>query len=416
MKPQRWLLGGIYLVLCAGALPAADWPQWRGPHRDGVSAESGLLKEWPAGGPKLLWKAVGLGGGYSAPSVAAGRVYLIGARGQEEHVIALNETDGKQLWSRAIGRVGPNKSQQWPGPRSTPTVDGNCLYALGSDGDLACLEVDGGKIIWRKSYRKDLGGIPGNWAYAESPLVDGDVVVCTPGGSTATLAALKKADGSVLWRSPLGDRAAYSSAVVGETGSVRQYIQMLAGGLVSVDAKTGKLLWRYTKSVNKTANIPSPLFHDGYVFSANGYGAGGGLIKLVPQGDKVTANQVWFMKSFANQIGGVVLVGDSLYGSGARSLLCVDFLTGKEKWESTAVGKASICYADGRLYVRQERGSMLLLEATPAGPREKGRFKEVDSSGTQRWPYPVVANGRLYLRDQGVLQCYDVKAPSANGK
>jgi outer membrane protein assembly factor BamB len=406
----------LLCAVCLGlsVLPALadDWPQWRGPTRDGISKEVGLLQQWPAGGLKPLWTARSLGGGYSAPAVARGRIYLLGTRGNDEYVLALSEKDGKPVWSRKIGRIGPNRGQQWPGPRSTPTVDGNRLYALGSDGDLACLDADEGTVVWHKNLRTDFGGSPGNWAYAESPLVDGDRVIATPGGRRATLVALKKTDGSEIWRCALaeGDRAAYASPVVGEVGGAREYIQFVQGGVVGVDAKTGDFLWRYSRSSNRIANIPSPIFHDGYVWSASGYGAGGGLAKLRSAGDKVTAEPVFFVKEFANQIGGAVIVGGHIYGTGNRGLLCVDFRTGKVKWREESTGKGSICYADNRLYVRGQSGTMYLVEASPQAYTEHGRFRQTERSSKPAWPYPVVANGRLYLRDVDVLLCYDVKA------
>jgi outer membrane protein assembly factor BamB len=410
---RKTLLCAACLALSALPALADDWPQWRGPNRDGVSKEAGLLRDWPGGGPKLLWAARNVGGGYSTPSVARGRIYLLGSSGNDEFLVALDEQDGRQVWSTRIGAVGPNKVQQWPGPRSTPTVDGDRVYVLGSDGDLGCLDASKGRFVWGKNLRSEFGGTPGNWAYAESPLVDGDLVVCTPGGERATIVALNKADGKEVWRCPVpgGDRAAYASAVVGEAAGRKQYIQFLASGVVGVDAKTGKYLWRYSQSANRVANIPTPVFHEGYVWSASGYNAGGGLVKLQATGGGVKPEPVYFLKEFKNQIGGTVLVGGHLYGHGGQGLLCVDLRSGKVKWREASIGRASVCYADNRLYVREDDGPVRLVEATPSGYRERGRFRQPERSAKPAWPYPVVANGRLYLRDMGVLLCYDVKAP-----
>jgi outer membrane protein assembly factor BamB len=414
MKQRPLLICAVFLACWVLPARADDWPQWRGPNRDGVSKETGLLQEWPKGGPKLVWKATGLGSGWSTPSIARGQVYLIGSPdGNSEHVIALDEKDGtKKLWSRKIGAVGPNKGQQYPGPRSTPTVDGDRVYALGSDGDLVCLDAAKGEIVWKKNLRTDFGGQPGNWAYAESPLVDGDVVVACPGGKKATMVALNKTDGKMVWQCavPGGDAAAYASVVIGEVDGIRQYIQFLGKGVVGVEAKSGRFLWRYDKTSNGISNIPTPVFHDGEVLST-AQKTGAGLVKLTAAGDKVTATQVYFNSKLQTHIGGVVVVNDYIYGANEQALLCLDFQTGKEKWQDRSVGKGSLCYADGCLYVRgQNGGAVALVEANPAAYKEKGRFTPPGGGGKNVWAYPVVANGCLYLRDQGILYCYDVKA------
>jgi len=408
MKARLLFLFAAYLAVCANSVSAGDWPQWRGPERTGVSAETGLLKQWPQEGPKLLWKATGLGSGYSTPSVVNERIYLMGTKGNEEQVFALDAKDGKPVWS---SRVGPVASAGYAGPRATPTVDGELLYTLGSDSDLVCMKTATGDVVWRKNLQKDFGGRRGKWAYAESPLIDGDVLVCTPGGREATLLALNKKTGEVIWKSAIagGDAAGYSSVIVANVGDVKQYVQFLAGGVVGVEAKTGKFLWRYNKTANRTANIPTPIFHDNFVFSASGYGTGGGLVKLTAGGDGVSASEVYFTRDMVNHHGGVVRVGDHLYGTNESSLLCLDFKTGEKKWQERSVGKGSVTYADGHLYVRSERGPIALVEATPAGYKEKGRFDQPDRSKERAWPHPVVANGRLYIRDQGILLCYDIQ-------
>jgi outer membrane protein assembly factor BamB len=271
-----------------------------------------------------------------------------------------------------------------------------------------------GTEVWRKSLRKDLEGKPGPWAYAESPLIDGDVLVCTPGGKNATLAALNKKTGETIWKSavPEGDEAGYASAIAVEAGGVKQYVQLLQKGLVGVDAKSGKFLWRFDKMVGGSpANIPTPVAHDGYIYSSTGFG-GGGLAKLKVDKDQVSAEQVYAEKTLPNCIGGTVRVGEFLYGATAKELLCVEFATGSIRWHEKGVGPGSICFADGCLYVHGENGEVLLVEATPDGYREKGRFTPPDQPKrgiTRAWAYPVVANGRLYIRDLGVLWCYDVK-------
>jgi outer membrane protein assembly factor BamB len=421
MKARWLLLVTIGLGALAGSAGADDWRQWRGPHRDGKSKETGLLKQWPRGGPKLLWQVKDIGGGYSTPAVVGDRLYLLADKGTgNEFVQARSVRDGKEIWTTRLGNVGPNRGPQYPGARSTPTVDGDVLYALGSDGDLACVGTAGGKVRWRKNLRTDFGGRPGNWAYAESPLVDEGALVCTPGGAEATLVALDKKTGKVRWKSqvPGGDAAAYASIIIVETGGVKQYVQFLGKGVVGVDAKTGKFLWRYDRTARGSpANIPTPVARLGYVYTGTGR-AGGGLVKLTAHGDKVDAEPVYSSTKLPTSIGGAVELGGYLYGTNAQGLMCVEFATGKVQWQERGVGAGSVCYADGRLYIHGENGLVALVEATPTAYREKGRFSPPGQPShgggrfqSRAWAYPVVANGRLYLRDLGVLWCYDVKNP-----
>jgi outer membrane protein assembly factor BamB len=413
---KRWLWFTTLVSLLA---PAADWPQWRGPRRDGVSQETGLLQEWPQGGPKLLWQLKDIGDGYATPAVAGGRVYVLSNRGMDnEFVQALSVEDGKLLWTARLGNVGnPNQQPPYPMARSTPAVEGDVLYALSSDGDVACVETATGKIRWQKSVRAEFGGQPGNWAYSESPLIDGDVLVVTPGGSQATILALHKKTGAVIWKSavPGGDAAAYASAIVVEAGGRKQYVQFLGKGVVGVDAKTGQFLWRYDQTSKGPANIPSPLAREGYVYTtARSLGAAG-LIRLKPGPQGVEAEQVYFERGLPHSIGGAVLVGEHLYGATGQGLVAAEFATGKVLWQAESIGSGAICYADGRLYLHGENGDMALVEATPEAYREKGRFtppdqpKHVNGPREKAWAYPVVANGRLYIRDQGTLWCYDVR-------
>jgi outer membrane protein assembly factor BamB len=420
MAASAVLALSIWISLVGARSPAAaeDYPQWRGPQRTGISHEKGFLTEWPKEGPKLLWQVKNLGFGFGTPALADGRIYLVGNRENDnEFVQALDVRDGSLLWTTRIGKVG-NADQQpsHPGARSTPTVEGELLYALGSDGGLACLECATGKIRWQKSLRADFGGQPGAWAYAESPLIDGDVLVCTPGGAAATLVALNKKTGDVLWKSavPGGDQAGYASAIAVELGGVRQYVQFLQKGLVGVDAKTGKFLWRFDKAADLRMgiNAATPVASDGCVYSAAGM-AGGGLARIKADSGSFTAEAVYVARKLPNALGGSVKVGDSLYGATNSALLCIDFMTGNLKWEDRCVGAGSICCADGRLYVHGENGEVALVEATSEAYREKGRFTPPDPperAGSRAWSYPVIANGRLYLRDLGTLWCYDIRA------
>jgi len=429
MKPpahtcSSFLLLQVAFGLCftASALQAADWPQWRGPNRNGISEETGLLKEWPTEGPKLLWKQTSVGSGYSAPAVVGDRIFLLANEGLDnEFVAALAVQDGAKIWSTRLGPVGnPKQQQNFPGARSTPTVDGDFLYALSSDGDLACLEKASGTVRWRKSLRADFAGQPGAWAYSESPLIDGDTLVCTPGSAQATLVALNKATGDVLWKSalPEASEAAYASAVVTEAGGVRQYVQLLPKGLVGVEAKTGKLLWRYAKPVSPlNINIPTPIASESLIYVASA-GKGAGAVQLKAKDGGIEAEPVYFNLNFPTAIGGAVKVGDSLFGTTGRALLCLDFAAGQIKWKDSAIAAASLCFADGRLYLHSEDGQVVLVEPSAESYREKGRFNPPDqpmpkNQTEKAWAYPVVANGRLFIRVHSSLWCYDI---TSNGR
>ena len=401
----------------------SDWPQWRGPERDGNSKETGLLKQWPAGGPKLLWQVNDIGDGYSTPVVVGTRIYLMSNRGMEnEFVQALSTKDGSVVWTTRVGNVGnPEQSPNYPKARSTPTVDGDLLYALGSDGDLACLQAKSGKIRWLKNLRKELGGQPGEWAYAESPLIDGDVVVITPGGAQATMAALNKKTGAVIWKSaiPGGEPAAYASAIVVQAAGRKQYVQFLSKGIVGVDAKTGQFLWRYSEAAKGPAQYFTPVARGEYVYGG-ALSVGGGLVRLKSDGNGVAAEQVYFLRGLPNGPGGAVVVGDHIYGTEiGQSLLAAEFTTGKVKWQKADFGRASIAAADGCLYLHEiTQGDVILIEATPDGYREKGRLsppaqptkKKEGQFSEGSLSYPVIANGTLYIRDLGTLWAWDIKA------
>jgi outer membrane protein assembly factor BamB len=410
------------LLYCTLAM-ADDWPQWRGPNRDGISKETGLLKNWPENGPKLVWQVKDIGFGYSTPAVVGERLYLMSNEGaQDEFVRALNGADGTPVWSIRIGKVGPNiPAMNYPGARSTPTIDGDVMYALGSDGDVACLETATGNIRWQKNLRTDFGGKPGSWAYADSLLVDGESLICTPGGADATLVALSKKSGDVMWKSaiPGADEAGYSSAIAIEVEGIRQYVQFLQKGLVGIDAKTGKFLWRYERTAkNSPANIFTPVARDGLIYTGAAR-SGGGLIQVKKSADTFQAEEIYFNAKLPVAIGGAVLVGDYLYGTGGQVLICNEFKTGTVKWTNRSVGAGAILFADERLYLHGENGEVALVEATPDGYREHGRFEppgSPDRGRSKAWAYPVVANGRLYIRDLGALWCYDVRDTAAAGK
>ena len=579
-----------------------DWPQWQGPNRDAVSKETGLLKEWPKDGPPLAWKITGIGGGDSAPSIAAGRIYGMSNRGEDEVVWARSEKDGKEIWVARLGpafRQGMNQSMEGPG--CTPTVDGDRLYVLGLAGNLACLQVADGKIVWQKNFVQDFGGHIPTWSYRESPLIDGDKLICTPGASNAMLVALEKLTGKTIWKSALpaspatetsapagggggqgnfggfsignnlgpqmfgqadankdqklsrpeftaladawfdrldpekagkvtaaqfaerfydavprpqntpgqeagpqrrpsrstapafvtaadtdkdgsvtrdelkntfakwydqwdadksgalteeklragltaalptpqfggggggargfGGRgggggeagAAYSSAITIDFDGQRQYVQLAARALIGVSASDGKFLWRYDRPANRSGiNCTTPIYRDGLIFAASAYGAGGGAVKLSKDGNGgVKAEEVWFSRDMENHHGGVAVVDGALYGAnggnGGGYLACLDFKTGEVLWnereaDKRRLKKGSMILADGRIYYRTEEGPIVLIEPNRKEYLERGRFEQPDRTSKPAWAHPVIANGKLYIRDQDTLLCYDVKS------
>jgi outer membrane protein assembly factor BamB len=386
-----------------------DWPQWQGRDRTAVSKEKGLLKEWPKEGPKLLWSVKTLGGGYSTPSVAAGRVFGMGARDGDEGVWALGESDGKELWWT---RIAPKARAGYAeGPRCTPTVDGTLLYALGMDGHLVCLEAATGKLVWKRNLVKDFKGRVGGWKYSESPVVDGDRLLVTPGGKENTIVALNKKTGELIWGSkiPGNTEAAYSSIVVAEVQGQKQYIQFLSGHVVGIAARDGKYLWTYGADRFPGIVCSTPICHDSQVYAAAAYGKGGGAVKLTGPSGEIKAEEVYFNKKYQNHHGGLVLIDGYLYGEGSGNLVCIEFKTGKEMWRAKQAGKGSIAAADGKLYYRNEGGPIYLYDADPAKAVQRGSFKQPERSRHSAWPHPVIANGRLYIRDQDLLLVYDVK-------
>lgn len=420
-----WIL--LLLVISLPAVfaeePGNDWPQWQGYHRNAISAETGLLQAWPEAGPTLDWKIEGLGGGDSTPSIAAGKIYGMSNRDGDEIVWALSETDGSTLWATRLGPAfHQDRHQSNEGPGSTPTIDGELLYVVGLAGNIVCLNVNDGKIAWQRSMQNDFGGSVPRWSYRESPLVDGDKVICTPGSEDATLVALDKLTGKTIWKSKVdgSPKAAYSSAISIDFGDQQQYVQFTAETVVGVAAEDGKVLWRFDKPANRTGiNCSTPVYHDGYIFAASAYDHGGSLAKLSKNEDgSFAAEEVYFSRRMQNHHGGMIINDGVLFGAnGGNSggyLVALDFLTGEVLWDERRSGrrapKGSVALADGRLYYRTEDGTMLLIEPSAKEFLERGRFEQPDQSGKPTWAHPVIANGKLYLRDHDVLLCYDVKA------
>ena len=405
MKNTRVLLLAVLLLCLAQqgmAQTAALWPQWRGPNRDGISKETGLLKQWPAEGPPLAWKVTGAGRGYSSFSISNGKLYTMGLRGDREFVVAFDVASGKEAWATAHGSAFRN--DRGDGPRGTPTVDGDRVYALGGDGDLSALDARTGKIIWTKNVLKEFGGSNITWGISESPLVLGNKLLVNPGGPNASIVALNKADGSVIWKSQ-SDRAGYSSGIPVEINGATQVVFFTSERVVGLDSKEGHLLWGYSRPSNNVANVATPIVRANRVFISSDYGAGGGVVEIKPDNK---AQEIWFTKDMRNHHSSSVLIGDYLYGFSSAILTAIKFDTGEIAWRDRSVGKGSLVYADGHLYCFSENGVVGLVEASPAGYKEKGRFR-IPQDSLPTWTHPVVAGGRLYLRDQDTIYAFDVK-------
>ncbi|MEE8385412.1 MAG: PQQ-binding-like beta-propeller repeat protein, partial [Dehalococcoidia bacterium] len=411
-------------VLVMSSAVADDWPQWRGPNRDGKSSETGLLQEWPEAGPPLAWRAEGLGVGYSSLAVAGDRIYTMGDVGDDQYVIAVQRDGGKPVWKTA---VGPAHKDKRGGPRSTPTLDGDQLYITTTDGDVVCLGTAKGEVRWRRSLTKDFDGYlmkamgSYDWRFGESPLVDGNRVIVTPGHIEALMVALDRNTGEDLWRTrggrlgPLGaNGTAYSSAVISEAAGTRQYVQLIGRGLISVDAETGRLLWGYNRVANDIANIATPIVHGDLVLSSSGYGTGTGLVKIVPGDEGLEAQEVYFLEAdvVQNHHGGLILHEGTVFtGTGHNKgfPIALDFMTGKVAWgpvRNEGKDSASITYADGRLYFRYRDGRMILMEASKDSHRERGSFLIPDVE-KESWSHPAIADGKMYLQKQDHLYCYD---------
>jgi outer membrane protein assembly factor BamB len=403
---------GAALVTAAtldGQAPTSgDWTQWRGADRSGRSEDMGLLRKWPQAGPPVVWTAGNLGAGYGSVSMSRDRVLVQGLQKGQSIVSALGRADGKLLWTRPLGPAGDN--DRGPGPRGTPTIDADRAYVLTENGDLVCLRTEDGATVWQRNILRDFGGRNIPWLISESPLVDGDAVVITPGGRGAGIAALNKMSGATIWTTKeLSDEAGYASPIIADVQGVRTVMTLTASAGVGVRRSDGKLMWRYSRVANGTANIATPVFGDNKVFYTSNYGTGGALLGLQATGGDVAAQEIYFTRQMQNHHGGVVMVDGYLYGFDNLILTCLEFATGKVMWRHRSVGKGSIAYADGHLYLFSENNVVGLAEATPVEYRETGRF-EVRDQGWPSWAHPVVSGGRLYIRNQGTLTSYNIRA------
>lgn len=409
----------ILLLGLAGSVGAADWNQFRGPHQDGISPDSGLLQSWPEGGPTKIWTSDDAGMGYSGFSVSGGKLYTLGTIGGQVHLVCLNAENGEKVFSAPFAEDDEKGySTGWGhGPRSTPTVDGDKVYCLGPKGVLACLAASDGDVLWSRNIAKDFGGKAGGWGYSESPVIDGQKVLVAPGGGPAAIVALEKNSGETIWQSeiPGAGKAEYATIVIAEIHGKRQYIKFFGQLLVGVAADDGDVLWKSEWPRGKVAVIPTPIVQGNEVYITSGYGAGGKLVEIAEDWE---TRDVWDNKEMKNHHGGVIKVGDFVYGfSDGPGLVCQSWETGNLVWnqKERSITKGAIHVADGMIYCLNEGdGVCTLVKATPMGFTETGSFKLEPQSPNRHakgrvWTHPLVINGKLYLRDQEFISCYDVK-------
>ena len=405
---------------------AGNWPQWRGPQRDGVSQETGLQMNWETRPPELLWMGDGLGRGYASVAVAGGRIFTTGNTSGSQDVVAVSVENGNVLWKTPVTDSAPKHSYE--GSRSTPTVDGDRLYAVSSDGAIVCLQVADGRELWRRDFSEWNGRMMSGWGFAESPLVDGDRVICTPGGRDAMMVALDKNSGSEIWRAAapptatvrgeqLKQGAGYSSAVISNGAGVKQYVQLIGGGVVGVRAEDGQLLWNYSDIANRTANIPTPITYGDYVFASTGYHGGAALLKLIADAHGVKAEEQYYLsgEEFQNHHGGMVLVDGDIYAGHGHTNgfpVCLEMKTGEVVWggstRGAGSGSAAVVAAADHIIFRYQSGEVASVEATPERYNLKGTLMP-EFQEDRSWAHPVVAGGRLYLREQDKLMCYELR-------
>ena len=422
-----------FLILLTSMSLAEDWPQAQGSSRDNKSAETGLIDQWPEGGPELAWTFRDAGVGYSGPAVVGDRVYIMGGREGRTELLALDAAGGKLLWSKTVNeKIFDFEGNSWgAGPRATPTVAEGMIYAVAGDGELAAFDTEG-ELKWRVNMVTDLGGSISivdagepetyGWGYCWAPLVDDNKVICVPGGEQGMIAALDRDTGEVLWRSEsLQEEATYSSPIKATVDGIEQYIVMTQGGMAGVSVTDGKLLWNFERDQPyPDVVIPTPVYHDHHVYTSVG-SAGCDLIQLTKQkSGSFEVSHVYFSRNMKNDLGGFVLKDGFVYGSSdRRGWVCQQFETGDLEWYSKRVrgslGEGSIAYADNHLYLYAEReADVALVEASPEGYEEKGRFElpeesQMKAPSGKNWTHPVIAGGKLYLRDQELLFCYKIK-------
>ncbi len=407
---KRWLVAICMTAGTAGLVSAAaDWPCWRGPNRDGISREKGLLQEWPAGGPRKIWSVSGLGEGYGTVAVARGVIYVAGQVDGRGKVTAIS-LRGKKLREYPYGRESAKGGLR--GARTTPTWDDGRVYVMSSYGVVTCWDADSGRKLWDVDTFAKFGGRNITWQIAESLLTDASRVYCTPGGPDALVVALDKKTGKTVWvcDPPIDAKSAYCSPIIVPFGRGRMLLTMVETGAIGVNADTGRLLWHLPHKNRYAVHPNTPIYENGKVFISSGYRKGSELLKIAPGGRR--AAQIWQSAVPDTHHGGLVKVGRCVYGTNNRGLACVDFETGRVYWQNQGVGKGAVVYADNRLYCYSERGVVGLLEVGPRGCRVRGKLRITEGT-RQHWAHPVISDGRLYIRHDNVLMAFDVRANSA---
>ncbi len=415
--PARILMLALPLVVAASvsrpataAEASPEWPQFHGPRRDNRSTETGLLKRWPDGGPKRLWTASGIGYGFSTVAVADALLYTTGNIGKDTVITAL-DLAGKTLWQ---ARNGPAWQREVPGTRSTPTIDSGRLYHENADGDVACLDAKTGRNIWSVNILRTFNGRNIRWGLAESLLVDGDRVVCVPGGEAVSMAALNKTTGKTVWTCRgAGDKPGYASPVLIDYKGLRQIVTMMSASIVGVHADTGKLLWRHDHKAYADETVSTPVFHEGLIAVATLGPGAARCLRLIVRGQTASVQEVWHTGVLDNHHGGILALDGYIYGTKVRSTwVCLDFATGNVMYKAEGVGKGSLTYADGMFYTYSERGLMGLVKATPKSHDLLSQFQIPKGGKGPAWAHPVVCGGRLYLRHGDFLYCYDIRGKS----
>ena len=434
MKLARWIVTAASLCAACGMASGADWAQWRGPHRDGKSDETGLLKKWPEGGPKLLWSVEGIGAGFSQAAIADGTIYITGSAGGKGTCSAF-DLNGKLRWKAEYGSDKGGWDRRFPGARTTPTIHDGRLYTVSANEELSCFDIKDGSVIWQVDLRKRFGAGIQRWGNAESVLIDGDKVICTPGGAEVMMAALDRKTGETVWtmkgpkvvtapeqpnrrrgrRGRGGGKpmSSYCSPMLVARGETRLIATMTSHHIIGVEADTGKLLWKRAYRNERGIHPVTPVYADGMFYFTSGYNFGGVMIELSADGKAIT--EKWTEKKPDPTHGGVILLDGYIYGSASSrggKWYCVELKTGTVMWEATVVRNGAAVYADGLFYCYGDKGSLALVEMSPKGPNVISRFN-ITKGAKEHWAHPSISDGRLYVRHGDVLMVYDIKDPEA---
>jgi outer membrane protein assembly factor BamB len=401
---MRRLISIIALTTLLLDLSAQMPTSWRGPTRDGIYAETGLLKQWPAGGPEILWSFEELGQGHSSAIVDQGFVYTTGMINETGYLFKF-DLDGKLQYKKGYG---PEFTESWYGTRGTPTIVGDKIYLLSSKGTLYCFSNESGDILWSKDLVKDYNGTVIQWGMNETPVIDGKIIYLTPGGRKNGMVALNRHSGDLVWSSPgTGELTAYCTPLLFTHNGRKMLATHFESHLVGFDATTGKMLWKQHQPNVYSIHPNTPVYHEGRLFYLSGYGQGGGMLELSSDGNSI--KKVWTHKKMDSRMGGAVLVDGYVYGSGdSRLWSCYDWESGEEKYTSSEIGHGVVIYADGMLYCYSQRGELALVVPDPSGFKVVSQTK-VALGSEQHWAHPVIYDGVLYVRHGRALIAYKVK-------